>query len=118
ERIVVGGQPSYLMEMDVLTYAMTEYTSGEDQTGFRSVAFSDGGDLVAVGVTDSSVRVYQRGNPEPLRLYGHEWPIQDVLFMGDKFVLSGDPQTIKLWNIDEEREIRTLIDTSTGEHGS
>jgi WD40 repeat protein len=81
----------------------------------NAVAVSDDATLLALGSSDTYVRVVDLASGEARELGSHEWPIEDVKFVGnDRLVLAADAQTIRLWDVDHATETTRILDTTTG----
>jgi WD40 repeat protein len=75
----------------------------------KSIAFSPDGTLLASGSDDTSVRLWNSRNGQPLwRFFGHTDKVKSVVFSPDgKYIVSGgDDDTVRLWSVETGTQIR------------
>jgi WD40 repeat protein len=81
--------------------------------GISSAAFSPGGDLVAAGLANGTICVWQTGSDKPIWLLRqHAGVVTNVLFTpdGKTLVSAGKDRTVRLWHVATGRVLLTLRD--------
>jgi WD40 repeat protein len=114
--IASGGEDKYIRLWNRSSLEFTTEFAGHDGA-IETLAFSQDGRILASGSRDSTVRIWDVGQGNEMACVDSEFPIRSVAInpRGTLLAISGqDPAAlartneIRLWSIDESREIAVL----------
>ncbi|MGH3571639.1 MAG: helix-turn-helix domain-containing protein [Pseudonocardiaceae bacterium] len=107
--------PHYPPQATITDLTDPAYTGSSTIWPFYGAAFSPDGHVLAVGVNDDMVRLWNLSDPHhptpEVPLTGHTGPVYDVAFSHDGHTLAtaGNDHTVRLWNLTDPQRPSTVL---------
>jgi WD40 repeat protein len=112
------GAADTLLVVNLANGQVRHLTTG-GQLDETAVGFSPDDTALVTGASDTYLRVWSLASGQGTPIGSHDWPLLDAAFVtGARFVLAGDSQSIRLWDVESGKEVRRLVDATQATGGN